>query len=109
METGHYAQLNPVAAAVAAAVTGLLCYLAVGLPIAGMMGVGSYYGHGWMRGGYGAGPGAFGFLSISAIVMAIVISALGGAIFAWVYNAVNGVRRTQVERGPGGTSTTAST
>lgn len=90
MESQRYAQLNPLAAAVAAGTTALFGYLLIGLPMAGMMG--SYYGRWGM--GYGWHPFAFMWMG------GIFTAALAGAIFAWVYNAVNGGRKARpVDRG----------
>lgn len=69
-------QLNPLAFAVAVGTSALVVMLLVGLPMMGMMG---YGGHHMMF-------GIFGVLSWFGIA---IPAGIGGAICAWVYNAVN--------------------
>lgn len=79
-EMRQYQQLNPLGTAVAAGCTELIFVLMVGLPMmsmSGMMGAGS----GMMGHGYGFG---FAWWFGGAL-----LSALAGAVFAWIYNAVN--------------------
>lgn len=79
----HYARLNPLAMAVAAACAEIVGAILIGLPMLGMMG-----GNGHMPGGYGM-MGGFGLFGIAWWLGGALLFALLGAIFAWIYNAVN--------------------
>jgi hypothetical protein len=57
-------------------------------------------GFGMMGSSYGRGPFGYGMpmgWSIGYSFGGILATALGGAIFAWIYNAVNGGSRTGSE------------
>lgn len=99
MESQRYQRINPVAAAVAAGCTELLFALLVGFRMMGMM---AQYGHmGWGGPSFSVGAGLVWWLG------GAVMSALAGAVFAWIYNAVNGssVKVADVRAGDGGTTT----
>jgi len=89
MISNRYQQLNPLAVAVAAGCTELVSSLIVWWSMMGMMG-----GYGGMMGGYGGmmrGPGG-GFpigYGIFWWVGSAMLTALAGALFAWIYNAIN--------------------
>lgn len=85
----RYAHLNPAATAVAAACAEFAGALLVGLPMIGMMG-----GMGHMPGGYGMMSG-FGFFGIAWWLGGALLFALLGALFAWIYNAVNAASSQQ--------------
>jgi hypothetical protein len=83
MELKHYAQLNPAAMATAAGVTALIAYVFVGIPL----GLGMVVT--MARGPYEYGP-PIGFgIAWPLGIGAIIVAAIAGAIFAWVYNVVN--------------------
>lgn len=83
MTSQHYQQLNPLALAVAAGCTAVIAPVLIGLP---MMGFGGMMGGMWgYHGGYSFGWG-FGLLSWA---VGVLLAALIGATFAWIYNAVN--------------------
>ncbi len=85
MTSQRYQQLNPLALAVAAACTAFIAPLLIGLPMMGIGGMMGRYGGGGMW-GYPSGY-AFGFGTFW--IVGALLAALGGAIFAWIYNAVN--------------------
>jgi hypothetical protein len=91
-----YQQLNPLAAAVAAACTELLAALLIALPMLSMGGrmMGGQTG---MMGG--SGP-MIGFAAAWWLGGAILF-AVFGAVFAWIYNAVIAASSRNVQ--PGGT------
>jgi hypothetical protein len=78
MQSTRYQQLNPLALAVAAGCTELISALLISFPMMGMMGQARSYA---------------GF-AITWWIGGAVLSALAGAIFAWVYNAVNASSET---------------
>ncbi|TAM57121.1 MAG: hypothetical protein EPN49_16305 [Rhodanobacter sp.] len=88
-ERDRYQPLSPGAMAAAFAVLGLLGALSMGMPF--MFGAGSMMGG--MMGPYGGysnmGWGGFGLFGL---VWIVAIAALGGAVAAWVYNAMIGTR-----------------
>lgn len=81
-EAPRYQPLSPIGLAAAFAALGLLSVLSMGM----MM----MYGRGPMMGPYGG----FGYYHMGALfgllglVWFVIVAALGGAIAAWVYNAV---------------------
>jgi hypothetical protein len=89
MQSQRYQQLNPLALAVAAGSTELITALIISFPTIGMMRMMSGYGH--MMWGVG----------ITWWLGGAVISALAGAIFAWIYNAVNAPSIAVGARGSG--------
>ncbi|HVA38245.1 MAG TPA: hypothetical protein VNJ51_11615 [Candidatus Dormibacteraeota bacterium] len=88
-ETPRYHPLSPAGLAAGFAALGVLASLSMGMPF--MYGMGSV-----MRGPYGGAPGyphmgwGYGGFGLIGFVWFVAISALGGAIVAWVYNAVIG-------------------
>jgi phosphate/sulfate permease len=86
MEKRGYQTLNPGALAIASGFTAIVISFLIGLPMMGFGSMmGAYYGTGWMMGGYGPGFIGFGLMWI----VGGLVAALGGALVAWVYNAVN--------------------
>ena len=80
MQSQRYQQLNPLALAAAAGGTGLIVLLVVGISMAAMMGR-----YGMMR-PYSHGAA----IALGAMLWGgALLAALAGAIFAWLYNAVN--------------------
>jgi hypothetical protein len=70
----------------------LIAPLLIGFPVMSM---------GRMMGGYGSSPGVYGpplgygtgFLGLGLLwIFGALLAALAGAIFTWIYNAVNNVR-----------------
>lgn len=96
MESQRYQLLNPLAFAAAAGCTELIAALFVAVPMMGMVG---WYHPGGMMSWYGTGlPLGFG---IAWWIGGGLLTALAGAIFAWIYNAVNaGARATNVGSEP---------
>jgi hypothetical protein len=98
MKARRYQQLNPMALAIAAGCTALIAPLLIGFP---MMGIGG------MMGGHGGG-GMWGYHSAYAVgfgmfwIAGAFLSALLGAIFAWIYNAVNAAPRADANAGEPG-------
>lgn len=92
MESREYNQLNPAALAIAAGVTAIILSFVFGMP---MLGFGAmmngYHGGGWMMGG-------FGYAGVAMWVAAGLVSALAGALAAWIYNAINVVRHHEPDR-----------
>jgi hypothetical protein len=86
MESQQYQRLNPVATAIAAGCTELLFALFVGFRMMGMM---SQYGHmGWSGPGITFGTGLVWWLG------GALLTALAGAAFAWIYNAINRITKS---------------
>ncbi|TAM59541.1 hypothetical protein EPN52_07565 [bacterium] len=83
-ESDRYQPLSPAAMAVAFAVLALLGAFSMGMPF--MLGMGSMMGLG------ATGWPGFGLLGL---LWGVALAALGGAIVAWVYNAVIGTRTTR--------------
>jgi hypothetical protein len=91
MISNRYQQLNPLAVAIAAGCTELVSALVVWWSMAGMtggyggvMGGGTTMGGPMMRGpGIGFGYGLIWWLG------GALLTALAGAFFAWIYNAIN--------------------
>jgi hypothetical protein len=82
MQAQRYTHLNPLAMAVASGCTELLLVLISGARAMSLM---RGYGHmGWVGPVF---PFAFRFVWW---VGGALLTALGGAVFAWIYNAVNG-------------------
>ena len=79
-EVTRYQQLNPLACAIAAGCSFLIFVLIIGFPMASMSGMMGAYG-GMMVRGYGIG---FAWWFGGAVA-----AALAGAVFAWIYNAIN--------------------
>ena len=99
MVSERYAQLNPWALAVAAGCVALVGFVILGFPIASGMHMGAY-GHGMMGGGYGAAvmwhawsPWFLVLCWIGSVIVAMVL----GAVFGWVYNALNGRASTRLQ------------
>jgi hypothetical protein len=92
-----YSPLSPGALAFAFAVLALLAALAMGMPA--MLGMGSMMWGAHDAGSYGhmVGVGAFGLLGL---VWMVAIGALGGAITAWIYNAIIGEWTTEMRDVP---------
>ena len=81
-EAPRYQPLSPAGLAAAFAVLGLLSAFSMGTSM--MM-----YGRGSMMGPYGPSYYHMGaFFGILGLVWIVVLAAIGGAIAAWVYNAV---------------------
>jgi hypothetical protein len=80
MQSQWYQQLNPLALAIAAGATWLLGSLLFGFTMMGIM------GGPWMMGVYGHGSA----MALSAMWwIGALLAAFGGALFAWIYNALN--------------------
>lgn len=81
----RYQQLNPTACAIAAGCTALILVLILGFPMmgTGMMGG----GYGMMAHGYGMMAHGYG-MGIAWWLGGAVVTALAGALFAWIYNAL---------------------
>ncbi|HVA38114.1 MAG TPA: hypothetical protein VNJ51_10925 [Candidatus Dormibacteraeota bacterium] len=91
-ERDRYQPLSPGGLAAAFAVLGLLGALSMGMPF--MFGAGSMMG-GMMGpyGGYGGYPNmGWGGFGLFGLIWIVAIAALGGAVVAWVYNAMIGAR-----------------
>jgi hypothetical protein len=85
----RYSPLSPGGLAFAFAVLALLAALAMGMPA--MLGMRSMMWGAHDAGSYGyMGAGAFGLLGL---VWMVAIGALGGAITAWIYNAMSAIGR----------------
>lgn len=93
-ERNRYQPLSAAGLAVAFAVLGFLGAFATGMPfVIGMGSMGSMMGGPYGADGYPhMGWGGFGLLGLFWVV---AIAALGGAITAWVYNAIVGVRASR--------------
>ena len=87
----RYQRLNPLALAVASGCLALIAPLLIGFPMMSM---------GRMMGGYGPSAGVYGppwgygtgYLGFGVLwIVGALLAALAGAIFAWIYNAVNKV------------------
>jgi hypothetical protein len=92
----RYSPLSPGGLAFAFTVLALLTALAMGMPA--MLGMGSMMWGAHDAGSYGhMGAGAFGLLGL---VWMVAIGALGGAITAWIYNAIVGEQTTETSDVP---------
>jgi hypothetical protein len=92
----RYSPLSPGALAFAFAVLSLLAALAMGMPV--MLGMGSMMWGFHDAGSYGhMSAGAFGLLGL---VWMVAVGALGGAITAWIYNAIVGEQITETSDVP---------
>lgn len=86
--TQRYQQLNPLAFAVAAGCAALIASVLIGFPMMGLGGMmGGYGAHGGGPWGYHSGND-FGFGMLFWLGGTLLVT-LVGAIFAWIYNAVN--------------------
>lgn len=95
MKSQRYQQLNPLALAVAAGCTELIVSLFVGLSMMGMMGGPA------MMGAYTHGSA----MALGAMWwIGAFLTALGGAAFAWIYNAINTSRSSVGKPRSGSTS-----
>ena len=107
MKARRYQQLNPMALAIAAGCSALIAPLLIGFPMMGIGGMMGGHGGGGMMGGYGGG-GMWGYHSAYAVgfgmfwIVGAFLSALLGAIFAWIYNAVNAAPRADANAGEPG-------
>ena len=81
MKQLSYCQLDPLAAAIAAGASALLLDLIMGFSMMGMMGSGENAGMGSMMMMPSSGW-HMGFMGFGSVLLA----ALAGAVFAWVYN-----------------------
>ncbi|TAM78228.1 hypothetical protein EPN44_01135 [bacterium] len=88
-ETPRYQPLSPPGLAVAFAALAVLGSLSMGMPF--MFGMGSMMGGPYGGPGYGHMGWGFGF-GLFGLIWFVGIAALGGAIVAWVYNAVIATR-----------------
>ena len=92
MESQRYQRLNPIATAVAAGCTEILFALFVGFRMMGMM---SQYGHvGWSGPSFTFGTGLVWWFGSA------LLTALAGAVFAWIYNAINGTTLSAISGQP---------
>lgn len=104
MQQQRYSQLNPLAIALAAGCVALVGFFLM-VPMFGMMSGGGYGGMsrgdmGPYANGHMWGPGAWPLFSLIWAVGSAICVAIVGAIFAWVYNALNARREPSSSEQP---------